>query len=175
MYLCPNSLFYNLFFIRIGQLLIKLIMEINANALYRLDYLVWVPGSSCPRNLGVFGVWVFLLFGWFGWFSELERFGGVGGQQNSSLQADFNLSFHTPCIPGRGAADPKSMKNPKKNRGRKNDVQKLRICCLLEQSPKIMLLFLYLLNARKPQEMATSSPRTCPRVATGSMANYLNN
>ena len=28
------------------------------------------------------------------------------------LQADFNVSFHTPCTPGRGAADEKCSKTP---------------------------------------------------------------
>ena len=59
------------------------------------------------------------------------NFGAVWGERGVAefklrLQADFNSSSHTPCTPGRGAADQKYMKNPSKNRGRKKDGPKSR-------------------------------------------------
>ena len=42
------------------------------------------------------------------------------------LQADFNLSFHTPCTPGRGAADKKSVKNQCKFDARKRDAKNMK-------------------------------------------------
>ena len=42
-------------------------------------------------------------------------FGAVWGERGVAefklrLQADFNSGFHTPCTPGRGAADEKTFK-----------------------------------------------------------------